>query len=259
MLEVVNIYREEEFIALEEEERNLTDEAIAVMLLLIANTKGNLENELRKFYQQYGRDGVVTYAEARKWVSSQDHQRRLTALTLYLSGEFVSLLDDLETQFHRFLTEVIGKESTFFGIKIDVDDLLTTPWGFDDLNWLERLRADVDLWQAYIANDWKRALHRGATINEVLAQLDKRFKSIGNVLETLGLSESTALGSLGRRAIFKKLGVTHYQFYTKADERTCETCGSMHGLIFPISAFEAGVTASPLHPRCRCWEVPITE
>lgn len=259
MLEVVNIYREEEFIALEEEERNLTDEAIAIMLLLIANTKGNLENELRKFYQQYGKDGVVTYSEARKWISNQNHQRRLTAFTLYLSGEFVSLLGGLETQFRKFLNEVVGKESTFFGIEIEVDKVLSKSWGFDDLYWLERLTADVDLWQAYIANDWKRALFRGATIDEVLSQLDKRFKSIGNVLETLGLSESTALGSMTRREIFEKLGVSSYQFYTKADERTCDICGSMHGLIFPISAYEVGVTASPLHPRCRCWEVPITE
>lgn len=252
-------HTEDEYIKLEQEERELTDEAIAIMLLLIANTKGNLEKELRNFYQKYGKDGVVTYSEARKWVSEQDHRRRLTALTLYLSGEFLSTLGKLETHFRRFLTEVVDKESTFFGVKVDVDKLLTRKWGLDDLYWLERLENDVNLWRLTLAKDLKQMVHRGASIDDVLTQFNKRFKSIENVLDALGVSESTAVGSLARQSIFKELGVGKYQFYTKVDERRCEQCGALHGTIFPISAYEVGVTASPIHTRCRCWEVPILE
>lgn len=251
------MYTDEQFEKLEQEERELTDEAIAIMVLIMANIKGNIEKELRDFYQQYGKDGIVTYAEARKWISQQDHRRRLTALTLYLSGEFISALSEIETHFRSFLINVIGKESNFFGIEVDIDDILSRKWGLDDLSWLERLEADVDLWKATIAKDIKQALHKGATLQDVLDQLDDRFKSIEYVLKKLGLTESTAVGSLSRQDIFKELGITKYQFYTKPDERRCETCGAMHGLVFPISAFEVGVTASPMHPHCRCWEVPI--
>lgn len=251
------MYTDEQFEKLEQEERELTDEAIAVMVLIMANIKGNIEKELRDFYQQYGKDGIVTYAEARKWISQQDHRRRLTALTLYLSGEFISALADIESHFRSFLINVIGKESTFFGIEVSVDDILSRKWGLDDLSWLERLEADVDLWKATIAKDIKQALHKGATLQDVLDQLDDRFKSIEYVLKKLGLTESTAVGSLSRQDIFKELGIAKYQFYTKPDERRCETCGAMHGLVFPVSAFEVGVTASPMHPHCRCWEVPI--
>ena len=113
------MYTDEEFEQLEEEERSLTDEAIAILLLIMANTKGNLKKELRNFYQKYGKDGVVTYAEARKWISQQNHQRRLTSLTLIVGGAFASALNDLEKQFRSFLIDVIGKEETFFGIKIN--------------------------------------------------------------------------------------------------------------------------------------------
>lgn len=253
------MYTDEQFEKLEQEERELTDEAIAIMLLIMASLKGNIEKELRDFYQRYGKDGVVTYAEARKWISQQDHQRRLTALMLYLSGEFISTLSDIEAHFRDFLINVIGKESTFFGIEVSVDDILSRKWGLDDLSWLERLEADVDLWKLTIAKDIKQALHKGATLHDVLDQLDDRFKSIEYVLKKLGLTESTAVGSLSRQDIFKELGITKYRFYTKPDERRCETCGAMHGLVFPISAFEVGVTASPMHPHCRCWEVPIWE
>lgn len=250
---------EEEYINLEQEERALTDEAILAMLLILATTKGNLEKELRNFYQKYGKDGVVTYAEARKWVSSQDHRRRLTALTLYATAEFASALDKVKTEFEKMLKSVIGKETGLFAVDVDIETILKMPWGENYATWLERIEADVDLWNVRIASDWKRAFLQQKHLDDVLTQLDGRFKSIKTITETLGLSESTAIGSMARQKIFKELGITKYRFYTKADERTCEVCGSMHDLEFPISSYEVGVTASPLHPRCRCWEEPITE
>lgn len=253
------MYTNEQFEELEKEERTIIDKSIAVMILILANIKSNLEKELRDFYSKYGADGVVTYSEARKWISDQDHQRRLTALLLFVGGSFTLTLADLEIHFRKFLTEVISKESTFFGVKVDVNKLLTRIWGVDDLYWLQRLEDDVDLWKATIAKDIKQAMHKGARLEDVLEKLEKRFDSIGNVLERLGLSESTAVGSLSRQEIFKELGITKYQFFTKPDERRCEECGALHGKIFPISAFEVGVTASPIHPRCRCWEVPIVD
>ena len=253
------MWTEEQFIELEQEERTLTDEAIAVMILLTQKVRYSLEKELRNFYQQYGKDGVVTYSEARKWVSDKDHTKRLTALLLFMSNEFQSILPELTTELENMLKSVILKESDFFDVELDDIKLLDKKWGIDDSTWLKRLEDDVILWVDYIASDLKRSILQRKTLDDVLTKLDKRFNSIESVIKTLGLSESTAVGSLARQKIFKELGITKYQFYTKADERTCETCGAMHGLIFPMSAYEVGVTASPVHPRCRCWEVPILE
>lgn len=253
------MWNEEDFIALEQEELEITEEAIILMILALGSLHLNLEKELRDFYSRYGKDGVVTYAEARKWVSEKDHRRRLTVLTLLVATVFESTFTDWEKHFRKFLIEVVGKESTFFGIKVDVDKLLTKKWDFNDLYWLERLGYDVDLWKATIAGDIKRATLKGNSLDDVLKQLEKRIKSIESTLTALALSESTALGSFARKEIFKELGIGKYQIYTKVDERRCETCGALHGQIFPMSAYEVGVTASPFHKRCRCWEVPILE
>lgn len=252
---------EEQFIKLEEEERELTDEAILAMILILSTLKSNLANELRIFYQQYGRDGIVTYSEARKWIGSNDHRRRLTALLVYINENFDELRVKLTPEFKRMLEEVIGKEIIFFEADSEniADKPLTESWGADDKTWLERLEDDIAIWCAYILMDIKQSFLKRTHIDDVLLKLDKRFATMESVLTTLGLSESTAVGSMSRRMIFQQLGIGKYQFYTKADERTCEVCGSMHGLIFPISAYEIGVTASPLHPRCRCWEVPIVD
>ena len=228
-------------------------------MLILSNVKGNIEKELRDFYSKYGRDGVVTYNEARKWISEQNHQRRLTALLAFLTLQLDSALIDIKKEFEKMLKLVIGKETGFFDVKIDIDAVLAMVWGADDLNWLKRLENDVDLWKVYIANDWKRSMLQRKHLDDLLKLLDKRFTSIGSIVQTLGLTESTAIGSLARRKIFAELGITKYRFYTKPDERRCETCGAMHGLVFPISAYEVGVTASPIHPRCRCWEVPIKD
>lgn len=251
------MYTEEQFDQLEQNERAITNEAILFMLYLLAETKANLEKELRSFYQQYGKDGVVTYQEARKWVSESDHRKRLAVLLLFISDEFNKLFIKLTPEFESMLNGVITMESNFFDVDLDESDLTDQAWGVDDLTWLDRLEEDTELWCAYIANDIKQSLVKRRTIDQVLQQIDKRFASMESVLDKLGLTESTAVGSLARRSAFRKIGINKYQFYTRADERTCEVCGSMHGLKFPMTAYEVGVTASPLHPRCRCWEIPI--
>lgn len=254
------MYTDKQFEDLEQEERELTEEAIAVMLVILASTKAELEKEIRSFYQQYGKDGVVTFQEARKWISGKNHQRRLTALLLFLVTQFQSLHLQLTPKFDSFLKEVVKKEVDFFGVDIDdIDNIPTTSWGADDETWDARLSDDVALWVAYIANDLKRSLMRKDNIADVLERLDKRFISIENVIQKLAMTESTAVGSLARKQIFKELGITKYRYYAREDERTCDVCGSLHGLVFPISSYEIGVNASPIHPWCRCWEVPIRD
>ena len=253
------MYTEEELDQLEQEEHSLTEEAIASIILLLGDTHASLEKELRSFYQKYGKDGVITYSDVRKWVSESDHRRRLSVLLLVVSDEFNSALSKIHPQFKAFLKRVISKESGFFDVEVDEEDVLTETWGADEATWSERLENDVALWIAYIGTDLKRSFLKRDHIDKVLERLDKRFNSIYSIIKSLGYTESTAIGSLARKAIFKQLGITKYQFFTRPDERRCETCGTMHGLIFPITAYEVGVTASPLHPHCRCWEVPIRD
>lgn len=229
------------------------------MLLVLNNTKRDLEKELRSFYQKYGKDGVVTWQEARKWINEKDHRRRLTALILYLSGEFSSTLSELSPIFHEFLIEVVKSEMGFFNVDIDLEDVLLTAWGVDELTWLKRLEDDFELWCMHIANDIKRSIMRRDNIEKVLKQLNKRFMSMEHIIQKLAMTESTAVGSIARKVIFKELGIKKYRYYAREDERTCDVCGSLHGLEFPISAYEVGVTASPMHPLCRCWEVPIMD
>lgn len=253
------MYTERQLTELEEKEYSSTEEKLAVMLLLLQNLKGDLEKELRDFYQKYGRDGVVTYHEARKWVSGKEKRGRLATLLLLFSNKFSKLSDDLEDQFKSLIKSVIALESDFFDVDLDTEKLLHKPWGADESNWSIRLSDDVNLWDYHVASDVKQSIVSQKQIDDVLEQLNKRFMTMERVLRGLSITESSAVGSLARKQVFNKLGIKKYRYYAREDERTCEQCGALHGLVFPISAYEIGVTASPLHPRCRCWEVPIVE
>ena len=253
------MWTDKELEQLEQDERVITNEAIVAMIFILHGLKDDLEQELRSFYQKYGKDGVVTYAEARKWVSEKDHRKRINALYGVLGVGFAKALDDMSKEFENFLIGVITRESEFFDVALDIEKLLNTNWGVDDLMWLDRLRNDIDLWNKYIANDWKTSLLQRKHLDDVLKELDDRFKSIERVLDKLSMTESTAVGSLARKSVCKELGAKKYRFYAREDERTCDHCGGLHGQVFPMTAYEVGVTASPIHPRCRCWEVPIID
>ena len=152
------------------------------------------------------------------------------------------------------IEDVIQKEFDFFEVALETPKL---NWGADDLTWLSRLADDVTMWEAYVANDIKRGILAKKNIDDILDTLNKRFLTMENVTKRLAITETTAAGSIARKAAFKELGITKYQYFAREDERTCEQCGALHGLIFPISAYEVGSTASPLHPSCRCHCVPI--
>lgn len=253
------MYTDEQFDELEQEEHDLTEEAILALLLSLSLSYKELEMKLREFYSKYGKDGVVTYLDARKRVSKTNSNKRLTILLASINVTFNDLLVELVDPFRDALIDVISKESSFFNIDLDVDKLVTSKWGVDELDWIDRLEEDIELWKYYISNDIKQALLKRDSIDDVLSKLDKRFKSMEYVIKRLVLTESTAIGSIARKQIFKELGVKKYRFYAREDERTCEHCGSLHGLIFPMTAYEVGVTASPIHAHCRCWEVPIVD
>lgn len=251
------MYNDEQLEQLEQEEHDLTEEEVVLILLLLASLASSLELEIRDFYSKYGTDDVVAYSDARKQIGSDDHRKRLTVLLTSVQNKFNDLLEDMKPHFNSFLKGVITKESELFKVDLNLEELLTTPWGFDNLTWKERLEDDVELWWYNVTKDIKQNILKRKDVSSVLSDLKKRVVSMEHVVKRLAYTESTAIGSIARIQIFKALGVKKYRFYAREDERTCDECGALHGLTFPVSAYEIGVNASPIHSRCRCWEVPI--
>ena len=98
-----SIYDETQLENLENEEHELTLVAILALLAWLNSTKNNLEQELRRFYQKYGKDGIVTYSEFRKWVSANNHQRRSTWLMLFIGNLFSNLFSSMKPEFETMI------------------------------------------------------------------------------------------------------------------------------------------------------------
>lgn len=252
------MYTEEELEELKNEEDELTDEELIALLAALHLTLSKLEDELRLFYQKYGKDGVITYNEIKKWVSSKNHTRRLTLLNFTVSELFDAALDDFETLFTSHLSEIVLKEAQFFGVNIDLAEILNTPWGDDGLTWLQRLTAHKQQWTIQITNDLKVSVLRQDSILDVLKTLGERGDSIDKIIRRLWRTESNAISSIARQKIYEELGVNRFRFL-HLDKCDCKKCSNLDGLVFPISEYIVGVTANPLHPNCRDTTEPIME
>ena len=251
-----SIYDEEYLQQLADDEDEMSEAAILAMISVVTSSQSELEKELRLFYQKHGTDGVITYSEARKWVNERDHRRRLTLLALLLSDTFSKVFSDVRPIFQSLTDNIIKQEFDYFGVAPDPPSLR---WGSDNSDWFNRLSDNVIAWESKIMLDIKRGMLTEKNIDEMLKTLDKRFMSIENILQRLVVTETTAISSIARKAAFKELGIGKYKFYAQVDERTCEQCGALHGLIFPISAYEVGVTAPAIHTNCRCYTLPIRD
>lgn len=248
------MWDEQELEKLEEEEHDEMLTELSLIISLLHDYSDDIESEITRFYRKYGKDGVVTYAEARKYVSEKNHNRRHLVLFLAISDLLDDFVENIKENFGNTFESIRLKECNFFDVEVPYE---TFAWGEDELTWVDRLTNDKEKWLTKIQQDLKQEFVRGRSLDDVINQLHKRITTMENVLERLLGTEATAASSSYRKKIFKELGIKRYQWFTRRDERVCEQCGPLHGMIFPISQYEIGVTAPPIHPNDRCWTVPI--
>lgn len=250
------MYTEEELEALGIEEDELTEEEVLLLLAAVHSTLSSLEDELRRFYSKYGEDGVVSYSDVKKWVSSKNHIKRSVLLNQIIISAFDVGFKEFQEIFTNHLEGIVLKESQFFGVNLDIDDILNTPWGTDNLTYLQRLSNHYDKWTTILANDAKLSILKQDSILDVVQQALKRGESIKTTLKRLLRTEANAVSSLSRKQVYKTISVKKYKFIHN-DGCNCKTCTDMDGQIFPLSEYEVGVTANPLHPNCRDYTIPV--
>lgn len=251
---------EQEYEELENTEKNDTENAIALMLAILDDIHEDVDKELTSFYQRYGKDGIVTYAEAQRYISQKNHKRKITLLLSALDDALSDGVSRIELELWDIINKVCETEFDFLGMKqsdYDPTEFYNYQWGDDDKTWKDRLWDDKGLWLAALMSDIKQEMIRGHKISTVIKSLNKRFKSMQTIIERLVQTETVTIRTYAREVIFKISKIKEYIYNTQADERVCEICGPLHKKIFPMSQLEVGVTAPPLHPRCRCWIMPV--
>lgn len=68
----------------------------------------------------------------------------------------------------------------------------------------------------------------------------------------IAVTETARVQSETARESFRKGGFTQMIWITEMDERTCDVCGPLDGMIFDVDGAQIGGELPPMHPFCRC-------
>lgn len=134
---------------------------------------------------------------------------------------------------------------------------------------------------AHVADDLSQQLYEAVrssvTVDEALARVSERMKSIGvnrgQTVASVHVVRTHALASLNhyRASGVKKVGLdiegvrkhTHdaegdelLQFATAGDDDVCPECEDLEGQIFDIEEAQGVI---PVHPNCRCAWIPVRD
>lgn len=162
-------------------------------------------------------------------------------------------------QFTRLIRDEAGKDVSEAAYKLPVAQakaMLTEPMGGAFLNdW-------IDSHLSGIKGRLRRELTQSLILGETNAEAARRLR------DSLGLSRNGA-DLLARTAVAQAAAVAHdavlekhknlisgYKVVATLDARTCPACANYDGL---TSRNRADLPSFPIHPRCRCQVVPVTE
>ncbi|MDR2943652.1 MAG: minor capsid protein [Methanosarcinales archaeon] len=137
-----------------------------------------------------------------------------------------------------------------------IERVVSRPWTADGLTFSGRIWKQQDELVAALKTEVSQMLMRGEAPDRAIKNIAKKFGTSKANAGRLIMTESAYFASAGQKDSFRELGVEKFEFVAALDEKTCGTCGGLDGKVGLMSVFEAGITAPPLHPHCRCTTVP---
>ena len=152
----------------------------------------------------------------------------------------------------------IGVGVSFSYIDNDmIKEILAFPWSgrsYSQNLWINRTKLKNAMVQ-----ELTQMIIQGKGVKETSKALSKKLDAdYKNCLRLIHTEHSYFMGEATAKA-YEELEVEMYQYSSALDKRTCESCGALDGEIFKLVDRTVGVNASPLHPMCRCTELPYIE
>ena len=256
---------EKELLATEQKEHDKSLEAVAAILGLLSRYSNNVTNDFHAWYRKYAKNGVVTYADShryltqkelrtfnRKYGTSFKRLRRDNALFMLYSFRTKSFLSDYVAKMHDLGVTIVGYEAGLLNFDLNSEEVLATKWGQDSTTYDERIKGKHNKILYDLTTATKRGIARSEQPESISMDLVDVVQSLKRNISSLVLTEATAFASLAKRHVYKTIYPNRrFKNVEVMDERTCPICIAMNGKVFPMKAFEVGVTAPPYHPRCR--------
>lgn len=225
-------------------------------------------------YIKHGEENALTGAWMKELenASARVHISRLDALKLQLQQQaellYSNQLDTLDAVARRVYTG--GYYHTAYEIQkglgvgwtmqaLDertVSKVLSRPWTADGQTFRDRCWMNKQSLVSSVNTQLTQMIIRGESPDRAISAISKQFNVSRSKAGRLVMTESAYFSGAGQKDCFNGLGVKEYMFVASFDHDTCELCAAIDGKVFKMSEHQAGLTAPPLHPWCRCCIAP---
>lgn len=138
-----------------------------------------------------------------------------------------------------------------------VEKILAVPWLGSEFS--SRIWADKDKLTRELMQTLSRGFVRGDSLDRMTKEFAQRMGVSESRAATLIHTESAHIAAEAAEQGYRETGVKSYRFEAALDLKTCAVCGALDQREFPLAEHETGINYPPLHPRCRCTTVPVTE
>lgn len=137
-----------------------------------------------------------------------------------------------------------------------VNNILNTSWTSDGENFSDRIWKRKDKLLNTLDTELRQGLITGKKPDEITKAISDKLEVSKSNAKRLVLTESSAIHSQSRKAMYERMGVEKYEVVATLDLRTSDICRKLDGKVFDVKDYEIGVTAPPYHVYCRSTTVP---
>lgn len=137
-----------------------------------------------------------------------------------------------------------------------VNNILNTSWTNDGENFSDRIWKRKDKLLNTLDTELRQGLITGKKPDEITKVISDKLEVSKSNAKRLVLTESSAIHSQSRKAMYERMGVEKYEVVATLDLRTSDICRKLDGKVFDVKDYERGITAPPFHVYCRSTTVP---
>lgn len=226
-----------------------------------------------KDYIKYGEKNALSgaYIQRLKNASARVHIDRLEALKYQMAQHVEKLAAKGNTRLTEGLKDIYPDSRLRSAYEVqrrrrfepfaqmsetDINRILKRPWVSDGLNFSDRIWRDKERLLNVLQGEMTVGLIRGEAYPKIAKRISDKMSVAMGAASRLVETEAAFFASKGQMDAFRDLGVEQYEFVATLDSRTSERCREMDGKVLPLSEFKPGITAPPLHCRCRSTTCP---
>lgn len=136
-----------------------------------------------------------------------------------------------------------------------LDTIINEVWCADGKNWSERIWTSEIRLKSKLQEVLMECVLKGYSASKASKILQEEFGVSRSNANRLARTELAHIETVAAQDRYKEYGITKWQVLVSEDEKTCPSCASMEGAIFPIDS----TPPVPFHPNCRCCMIPVVD